>query len=348
MVLLLVTVSLACGQPAFAGNSSDTASFLGEVNRRTSNDTLYLEYHITARGFDPDSVVLWLDTCVVIYRRSEGVPFSDKFRTVSFQDGQVYYNGTIAVPTGGQPTTWWFYRFTGYFTNSDGVKQLLRESGSLSNAWLGAGMEIWFPSYGWFESSLPKPLDRTGPFLGWGMSIEYNKPKFRLSVSTSYSGFWSRFNFHEPLRFACRVWPGTRHNFIPSFYAAGKLTKLKFKSSNVEYREVEWGGEVGMAIEGPFERVGYHYSTALKGYHTWELYLALESAGDTRVGTRYLLTKAKDVWNVRVSFHFEGLWLPDGDFDGINRENKRPIPHKVLSVLGNPLGALYLLYESIN
>ena len=38
-----------------------------------------------------------------------------------------------------------------------------------------------------------------------------------------------------------------------------------------------------MAIEGPFERVGYHYSTAIGGYHTWELYVAMESAGVTLV-----------------------------------------------------------------
>lgn len=365
VIFLLPVVVQAIGGGPLRINEKDSSGFLGEVDRTIRNDTLYLRYHLTTKNFDSDSVVIsiyssyenypearghpWRDSSnsVLIYRRSDDMIQDYGFGTAYYRGDRAYYEGQLTIPTNGGSTKWWRYRLTAYQPHVEEETEKIHQGGTLHSLRHGTGMEIWYPSFGWFESTLPSPLDNRRLFLGWGIALELLWPKFETSLSTSYSGLWSTFNFSDPLKLECRFYSGTRSNFVPSLYASGKLSKLKLRYEDVEYRKVEWGGEAGIGVEGPFERLAYHYSTPFGGYHTIELYLVAESAGYCKIGTRYALMKADDVWAFRVSFHMEGLRLPDGSSWDLRRENNRPLPHQVLSLLGNPLGLLVLLYNQL-
>ena len=122
-------------------------------------------------------------------------------------------------------------------------------------------------------------------------------------------------------------------NFMPSFHAATKLSKIKFKIDDTEYRNLKWGGEFGIAFEGPFERFGYFYSTSGGGYHSFEIFLASGSNFNAKAGTRYLFQRSDNIWMIKASIYIQG-WDSLAGQSGFQRENNRPFFHKALSYIG--------------
>ncbi len=343
--------------PAFANPLGGKSHFLGEVKSFEKNDTLYLHYHLTPNKFEPDSVKLSIggayschigekiaikidvngfnDTInyVTIFRNNEVVPFNNEWRSVSKKKNRIYLDGDIKIPLDSEYVTLWSCEATGYLTDSTGNNITLDNDEYISPYYSGWGMELFYPSFGYFKSSFDSPLNDEGLFLGYGLSWEFNFAKSRLSFSTSWSGLGKNFAFSEPFRVGYRYYSGTKQNFYPSFYTAAKLSKIKLKRDEIEYRDLDWGGEFGVAFEGPFERIGYHYSTACGGYHTLELFIAAVSFGNGKGGTRYLLEKADNIWMVRISFHIEG-WNSLAGSRVFIREMNRPFFYKILGYAG--------------
>ena len=198
---------------------------------------------------------------------------------------------------------------------------------------MGLGMEIWFPGFGYYKATSKSPLAKEGFLLSWGLSWELNFKRSRISISTSWNGLGGNFSFSDPFRVGYRYYTGTINNFMPSFYAAAKLSKIKLKVDDTEFRRIGWGGELGIAFEGPFERVGYFYTTAAGGYHSIELYFASGSIINGKAGTRYLFQKSDDAWMIKASIYIQG-WNSLARGSGFRKENNRPFIHKALSYVG--------------
>lgn len=358
-VSLLLILLILSDTPATASGSGEIQ---GEISFRESGDTVFVIFRITPENFDADSIgvsvrgrgsdrearllVQGFDDStrsVVIYRKSAVELSSLEWISIERDGKRLWISGRVPTSLRGGERNNWSVLFAGWYTDLDGVTRSIREYAADLNKYAGLGMEIWVPSYGYFRSRMASPFDKEGVFLGYGAALEMGINRWRFIASTSWSGLGKNFTFSEPFRLGMRFYSGTRDNFLPQFYGALKLSKLKFKRDDSEYRKVRWGGEFGVAVEGPFERLGYHYSTALGGYHTIELFLSMVSGKPFRAGTRFQFLRSDDISEVRVSFHIEGWhWEFDEGYVNMTRHNNRPFPHKVLATMC--FGPAYLVY----
>ncbi len=324
----------------------------GEVRFTKSNDTVFLVFEITPVNFEPDQISLMLEVTgeppgshppvylmipeygdgapwVTIYRASDSASAAPEWRTVRRVRGRLWISGRIPTSLKGKTTQNWLVSFQATPIGKPGWP--VYESTCVRTDYFGLGLELPV-AYGYFKSSMASPFDKQGIFVGLGIGLERGKGPFRFESSTSWSGLGHNFTFSEPFRLGARFYTGTRSNFLPQFYGAVKLSKLMLKRDDARLRDLDWGGEFGMATEGPFERLGYHYSTALGGYHTIELFLSRGSGQPFRGGTRYQLRMAEGVWEIRVSLNFEGWYTLESP--DMVRHNNRPLPHKILATLG--------------
>jgi hypothetical protein len=347
LVLVLLLTASVCKAWRTYHQICDTAEIKGEFWTNSKDDTLTLRYQFTPDRFNSDSVILKVygtygdnikfdvnnygDSSgeVIIYERAEGVPFSNDWRQVEYRNGRLLLTGKVRIPLLKQNTALWVLSVSGYYTDENDSVQVVNSNEYMDDRLWGLGMEIWLPSYGYFKSDLDVPLNRKSIFLGWGMSMELLIRHMRYMLSTSWSGLGNNFSFSEPFRAGVRYYSGSRSNWLPQLYSAFKLTKLKVCADDIQHRKVVWGGEFGIAFEGAFERLGYHYSTALDGYHTAELFLCNVSGVRTKIGTRYVFQTGGDVWIIRVSFHTEG-WRSLAGGRYFRRINDRPLIHKIL------------------
>ncbi len=357
LLLILATALLQRSSASAASLFNDTTrAYLGEFEFGVRDDTLTITYEFTPNGFDPDSTILELVeyrdwnrvVSAVIHRRGEGVPFENGWRSVARRGGRTYLSGTVTVPADEQSAKRMYVSTVGFYRDENDSLRTVETWGDLTDDYTVAGMECILPSYGYFRSDLTEPFDHRGAFLGMGVSLGFAQRHTRYLVSTSWSGLGPDFTFSEPFRAGVRWYSGTRSNFMPQIFGAAKLSKLKFRESDdLEFNRTQWGGELGCALEGRFERFGYYYSTALGGYHTAEIYVKGGSGARNSIGTRYLFQTNGDVWMVRIALHIE-------DYDAYRhseyeRYNDRPLPHRVFSVLGGiPTAIIGLPFYVIN
>ncbi|MEE8575772.1 MAG: hypothetical protein V3T31_00825 [candidate division Zixibacteria bacterium] len=347
-ILLLATAIWFSAGLAEARPGDDTASFRGEITHRASSDTVTVCYHLTPRNFDADSVVLeiWGDNVrlnannyrdssgtVLIYDRREPLPYENEWRRVYEKNEKLYFDGTIAIPIDGKREDIGGADVVAYYSDIEDSVQTLQFRQILPNGYMGMGMELWTISTGYYKSNYKQPLDVQGAFVGYGMEADFVFQQSRLSFSTSWSGFGQSFTFSEPFRLGYRRYIGNRHKIAPALYGAVKLSKLRLKRSPVAIKRIQWGVEAGVALETQFERIGYHYSTALGGYHTFELFIALASTPGGKIGTRYLLQRKDNLWMIRVAFHLDAVDLMGAALVS-ERENNRPLIQKAIAIAG--------------
>ena len=347
---------------AFSWKWTKEPDIRGNIEMVSKGDTLYVLYHLTPEYFEPDSVKIRFvsrtfeilidvndyslgQNEIVVYKRGEEILLERYWRKVSFKRGRLYFDGKVKIPLKGNNDFKGYCSIIGYYTDEEEKTTYVYVR--RDNApYFGMGMEMYLPSYGYFESSFNQPFDKKELFLGFGGELAYIDKKFRIALSSSWSGLGTDFAFSDPLRLEYRYHTGRSNNFLPSLFTAAKLSKIKFIIDEVEYREFDWGVEFGIATEGPFERIGYSYSTTLGGFHTVELFLAFFSDHNAKIGTRFTFQKAEDVWMFRIATHIQGADV-DSHVKGntLSRENRRPLPHKILSTLGGlPALAAYIPY----
>ena len=358
-LIFIIIILLYSPQFSQAANTvKDTASIHGEVIRKDKGDTCSIYYDLIIDNFTPDTVLIsfwsrWLikisptdnnknafrDSInqVILYTFEDSLPYNNVLKRVSKVGKQLFLKGSFQIQKNSLKGNNLYCVIKAKYTDKQDTtkKQLLYNQQFLVSLWGGMGMELWLPSYGYFKSKYPQPFDKEGLFLGYGFSFEINGLHWRSVLSLSWSGLGKNFSFSEPLRLGFRYYTGSRINFMPQFYTGAKLSKLKLKKNDFEYKNNEWGVDFGLAFESRFERIGYHYSTPQGGYHTFELYVASESIGNAKLGTRYLFQKTDNIWMIRVSLHLEGLDIDMFDRKkDLKRYNNHNIFHKILSVAG--------------
>ncbi len=359
-------------QISTASVPKDTASFKGEVNFYDKNDTLYISFHITPFNFDADSIRLRIynfsknlkidannykdsTETIIIYRRTETIPSQNNWKKIYRKNDKIYIDGNIKVPLDGESYEVWSCHFWGLYKDGTEKAQDLRGSLQTNKMWFGVGMGFLMSGAGYFQSDFEYPLDKKGTFFGHHLSMQLNFIKYRFELSTSWSGLGKNFTFSEPFRTEYRYYTGTRNNFLPQLFIAGKLTKIKLKENlndkEFSFNDKKWGAEAGIAFEGPFERIGYSYSTAFGGYHTFELLIADQSSGNSKLGTRYTFIKKDNLWTIGISVHLEN-WnesMLEGEYS-IKREYNRPFLQKIISYGGAialPTLGVIKAYEAI-
>ncbi len=124
---------------------------------------------------------------------------------------------------------------------------------------------------------------------------------------------------------------GDRTNYLPAPFAGVEFTRLSVKTDGLWVRRSsDLGGVVGVGLHGRFERLAYTYHTTQHGFHDVQLFMAVSSAGESRVGTVFRLEANKNLLTVGLALRAEGLDA-DGVAIGFHRFENRPWWHRALS-----------------
>lgn len=357
--ILLLATSLSVQ----AAEKPDTCDIKGKFDYRIKNDTVYIIYTLYPENFQADSFVIKcsaghtiiaennppVENHLLIYKTGEPLPFENNWRKCYLEKDQLILKGEIKIP---MIEDWFWVGAEGRYTDQNDEEQSFDRSIVISKYWLSFGMECWAPSFGYFKSDKQPHYKKEGIFLGYGFSWQINGMKWKTELSTSWTGLGPNFSFSEPFRLNYTFYTGTRNNYMPHFFAGGKFSKLKLKKGDNKFYNTDWGAEVGVGIEGPFERLSYTYSTNQDGYHTFELFLPIMSSDNAKMGTRFVFQKSKDVWLIRAGIHLDGLQMfmaEPGSGKLLGYKNNRTFIQKGLSYAFTvPLIPIYLIFGAFD
>lgn len=147
-------------------------------------------------------------------------------------------------------------------------------------------------------------------------------------------------NFGGPYAFAhgeytplgVRFLPFGRTSFYPTLSASLQSSSITVKRQDIEVHQQQWGGQFGLRLETPSERLYYSYSTNLGGYHRAGIFFKKNSGGFTNGGTRYEYIRLDGVDMFRVQLEIEVCGLGDGDQEDLARYSPRPWWHQCLAL----------------
>jgi len=315
------------------------------------HDSLFIKYDIETVNFTADSIVFdFWDSYTPVYLCNQDRRKIDSGATIiNLQNGHRFM-GYGFIDTKVDTNSGRSALLKAYYKDSTGETNFLRRWEVVAGGHFGIGGELFFPALGYYSTNYSNIKEKEGILLGWGMSVTMGNDYNTFRIATSFEGRKKgQYYFHEPIKFQYTHNLISAFKFHPSFSISAKNSKLVLN----DYSKSSWGVEAGAALESDFERIKYSYTTALGGYHTYELYLKLQSTNFSSFGTRYRIIQHDKFWSLRMSFIYEGFG-PEHDMGGIGergqllRKNNRPSPEKLLAVAGLAGTATALLLIIVN
>jgi hypothetical protein len=205
----------------------------------------------------------------------------------------------------------------------------------------GALSFSFIPSLGvaYYNTSFDDETDNNG--IAWGMDFFATYDIRHVQLAGSYR-FTTGDDFvvKEAIPLKLSYYLGNRGDFLPSFSVAAKWSALHSTTGDFDFEKKQWGGEAGIAIDGPFERLSYSYCNALGGYHKFGLTLHRIRIGSWTMGTQYEYYRFDNTDMFRITGSFAegsnfatGLGIGHGATD-LQWHNDRPWWYKGVSYAG--------------
>jgi hypothetical protein len=188
-------------------------------------------------------------------------------------------------------------------------------------------------AYGYASADSELNDNRNWWLGGIGIGAAYEGDHTQTSLLFRYTASFDNpqdlFEFSEAVRGRITWYTGTRTDFMPSPSLGLALTTLRLPQKVGERKQTKLGIEAGVSLEGPFERLSYHYVTSLNGYHKIGFQTTIRSGGLIRVGSLYEYYVQRDIRMVRIALVLDGGGYADGLTEEIGRTDDRPFWRKL-------------------
>lgn len=192
-----------------------------------------------------------------------------------------------------------------YFQLAYGYASSDRVSNDKSNWWLG------------------------GIGIGAAYEGDHTQTSLLFRYTASFDNPQNLFEFSEAVRGRITWYTGTRTDFMPAPSLGLALTTLRIPQKVGETKQTKVGLEAGVSLEGPFERLSYHYVSSLNGYHRIGFQSTIRSGGLIRVGSLYEYYIQRDIRMMRIALVLDGGGYADGLTEEIGRTDDRPLWRKL-------------------
>ncbi len=325
---------------AMAGETGpdDPRQIKGDVWGRKSHDTLFVRYDIRTDHFIADSIFIlksgtaW-DTSAVwrlIYMSSKPTSELDSLLKEIKLASQVSVCGVDTIVIGAAGT--WnrvCFRAKGRDENGQEFQDMVFPAVSAAPGGVILGLNYGYGRYEKASTGI-----RTACFIS-GLTVGGINNTDKRCISVEVFG-----SFGGPSENQFGKWgaegrltyfSGDRTNYLPAPFAGIEFTRLSVKSDGSWVRRSsDIGGLAGVGFHGRFERLTYAYHTTQHGFHDLQLFMAVSSAGESRVGTVFRLEANRNLLTVGLALRAEGLDA-DGVAIGFHRFENRPWWHRALS-----------------
>lgn len=349
----------------------------GDIIRKNRGDTTWLYYDMEISNLAPDTVSITIDlgrdnlpefldlafpvvsekNRLIIYRRGDSLPFDNGVHRGYIKNGKYRFKGYIkAKKNPAFDSTYSEYSFFAeQIIDTDSISIVLAET-DFNSETAGFDGSFLVPGIGYYHTDYPLPDKKESYLISYDFSLNVNRRKSSYNIGTSWTGLSSKFTFSTPVRFRYTYLTGQRTNWMPQLHGGLKVERIKFSNDDDEIFKSLVGCELGVSVEGRFERLSYYYTLTDESefnYHTVELFTPLLSGGISKIGSQYKLKYQEKLLTVQLSFYLQGVDLNSMDHGGFDyflfRRDDRNIFRKGIAYLSMaPYLPLILIGQAIN